>query len=149
MMAGYSVRVTTGRAVRVFACVTAALAGLAVAVVAGAHAHAMDTAPPSAARRPPGGYSPGTGFGEVDAVTALAAAARLAALRPSAGLAPGALFTSLGTPGVRSVAQHPIPVVYRDAAAIDGYTVAAGAGAVCCLAALVLLPALARRSRTT
>jgi type VII secretion-associated serine protease mycosin len=103
----------------------------------------------SAARRPPGGYSPGTGFGEVDAVTALAAAARLAALRPSVGLAPGALFTSLGTPGARSVARQPIEVVYRDAAAIDGYTLAAAVGAVCCLAALVLLPVLARRPRTT
>lgn len=97
----------------------------------------------SATRRPPGGYSPGTGFGEVDAVTALAAAARLAALRPSAGLAPGALFASLGTPAT-AAAQHPIQVVYRDGAAIDGYAAAAGAGAVCFLAALVLLPVLAR-----
>jgi subtilisin family serine protease len=100
----------------------------------------------SATRRPPGGYSTGTGFGEVDAVTALAAAARLAALRPPAGLAPGALFASLGTPAT-SAAQHPIQVIYRDSAAIDGYTAAAGAGAVCFLAALVLLPVLARRPR--
>jgi type VII secretion-associated serine protease mycosin len=98
----------------------------------------------SATRRPPGGYSTGTGFGEVDAVTALAAAARLAALRPSAGLAPGALFASLGTPGTPA-AQHPIQVIHRDGAAIDGYTATAGAGALCCLAALVLLPVLARR----
>ena len=101
----------------------------------------------SAARRPPSGYSTGVGFGEVDAVTALAAASRLAALRPSPGLAPGALFASLGT-SATSPAQRPIQVVYRDAAAIDSYAVAAGVGAVCCLAALVLLPVLARRPRT-
>jgi subtilisin family serine protease len=101
----------------------------------------------SATRRPPGGYSTGTGFGEVDAVTALGTAARLAAVRPSAGLAPGALFASLGIPAAQSVAQRPIQVVHRDAAAIDGYTAAAGAGAACFLAALVLLPVLARRPR--
>jgi subtilisin family serine protease len=101
----------------------------------------------SATRRPPDGYSPGTGFGEVDAVTALAAAARLAALRPSAGLAPGALFASLGTAGKAGTGRQPIQVVYRDTAAIDGYTAAAGAGALCFLGALVLLPVLARRPR--
>jgi hypothetical protein len=51
-------------------------------------------------------------------------------------------------PPTTSAAQHPIQVVYRDAAAIDGYAVAVGVGAVCCLAALVLLPVLARRPRT-
>jgi subtilisin family serine protease len=104
----------------------------------------------SATRRPPGGYSPGTGFGEVDAVSALAAAARLAALRPSAGLAPGALFASLGTPGTAGTAGTAlarIPVVHRDTAAIDGYTAVAGAGALCFLGALVLFPVLARRPR--
>jgi subtilisin family serine protease len=102
----------------------------------------------SATRRPASGYSTGTGFGEVDAVTALAAAARLAAQRPSAGLAPGALFASLGTPGAAGTARTAtarIQVVHRDTAAIDGYTAVAGAGALCFLAALVLLPVLARR----
>ena len=97
----------------------------------------------TATRRPPGGYSTGTGFGEVDAVTALAAAARLAAVRPATGLAPAARFVS----GPARGAVGPIQVVRRDGASIDGYTAAAGAGAVCALAALAALPALARRRR--
>ena len=41
----------------------------------------------SAAGRPAGGYSPGTGFGEVDAAAAVRAAGRLARGQPAAGLA--------------------------------------------------------------
>jgi subtilisin family serine protease len=97
----------------------------------------------TATRRPPGGYSTGTGFGEVDAVTALAAAARLAAVRPPTGLAPAARFVS----GPALSAVGPIQVVPRDGASIDGYTAAAGVGALCALAALAALPVLARRRR--
>jgi type VII secretion-associated serine protease mycosin len=94
----------------------------------------------STALRPTGGYSPSTGFGQVNAVSALAAAARLAAIRPSAGLAPGARFAS----GPASTLGA-IQVIRWDGASIDGYTVAAGAGALCCLVAVALLPAAARR----
>lgn len=98
----------------------------------------------SAARRPLGGYSTGTGFGEVDAVTALAAAARLAAQRAAPGLAPVAYFAASGrTRGVTS----PIQVVHRDAASIVGYTAAAGTGALGCLVALGLGLVLIRRPR--
>ena len=91
----------------------------------------------SAARRPAGGYSTGTGFGEVDAAGALAAASRLAEAAPQAGLAPAASF---GSP-------PPIQVVHRDEARIAGYTGAAAAGAVCAVAGVVLAAVLARRSR--
>ena len=96
----------------------------------------------TAARRPHGGYSTGTGFGEVDAVTALAAAARLAAARPAGGLAPAAVFAASGTPRASQ-----IQVVHRDIASIDGYTAAAGVGAVCAVIALWLGLALTRRAR--
>jgi len=96
----------------------------------------------SAIRRPPGGYSTATGFGEVDAPGALAAAARLAAARPAPGLAPAARFAAASGP-------PPIEVVHRDETRIAGYTGAAAAGAVCAVAALALLPILFRRARRT
>jgi subtilisin family serine protease len=96
----------------------------------------------TAARRPHGGYSTGTGFGEVDAVTALAAAARLAAARPAGGLAPAAVFAASGAPRASQ-----IQVVHGDIASIDGYTAAAGVGAVCAVVALCLGLALTRRAR--
>ncbi len=65
----------------------------------------------SASRRPPGGYSPAVGFGEVDATAALAAAGRLAARRPQTGLAPAAHFGG-GLAG-------PIQVVRRDYGQIE------------------------------
>ena len=46
----------------------------------------------SASDRPAGGYSPGTGFGEVDAPAALTMAARLAVGRPDIGLSAGLRF---------------------------------------------------------
>jgi type VII secretion-associated serine protease mycosin len=95
--------------------------------------------------KPAGGYSAATGFGEVDAVAALTAAARLAGIRPAAGLAPAARFTS--SPANSEL--RAIQVIHWDGAMIDGYTVAAGAGAACGLAALALLPVLARRPRPT
>lgn len=99
----------------------------------------------SAIRRPHGGYSTGTGFGEVDAVTALRAAARLAAARPAAGVAPAALF-SAADQGQASVIG-PIQVVHRDTALIEGYAAAAAGGALCAAVTLVLMVALVRRSR--
>jgi type VII secretion-associated serine protease mycosin len=99
----------------------------------------------TASRRPRGGYSTGTGFGEVDAVTALAAAARLAAARPPAGLAPAASFAAIGG---RQAAVGPIQVVHLDAASIDGYTAAAGTGALCCFVAAWLGLMLTRRPRS-
>jgi len=97
----------------------------------------------SATRRPAGGYSTGTGFGEVDAAGALAAAARLTAVRPTPDLAPAARFGAITARG----GLPPIQVVHRDEARIAGYTAAAAAGALCALAALVLLAVLARRPR--
>jgi len=103
----------------------------------------------SAAHRPPGGYRPGTGFGEVDAPAALAAAGRLAAHGGGgAGLGPGERFGP-GRPG-------PVQVVNRDAARIAGAEHVAAAGAAGFLAAVAVLGALggrwlrrrARRQRT-
>ncbi|HEY0718350.1 MAG TPA: S8 family serine peptidase, partial [Streptosporangiaceae bacterium] len=88
----------------------------------------------SATRRPYGGYSPGTGFGEVDAPAALIAAGQLATAPAAPGLAASAPFAHPG----------PIQVVHRDGARITGYTVAA---VVLVLASLALLTVLAVRFR--
>ena len=122
----------------------------------------------SAARRPPGGYSTATGFGEVNAPAALAAAARFAAAGPPPVLAPAARFAAAAAPGQAAPGEPapgepapgepapgdaaaasgppPIEVVHRDEARIAGYTGAAAAGAVCAVAALALLLILARRA---
>jgi subtilisin family serine protease len=89
----------------------------------------------SASDRPADGYSPGTGFGEVDAPAALTMAARLAVGRPSTGLAAGLRF---------GPAPGPIQVVHRDTARIDGY---GAASVVLLLAGLVLLVWLILRLR--
>jgi len=86
----------------------------------------------SARYRPAGGYSPGVGFGEVDAAAALRAAARLAAQRPWHGLAPAAHFGSGPPPG-------PIRVVHRDSARIARSRRLAAAGAAGFLIALLAL----------
>jgi len=91
----------------------------------------------SATRRPRGGYSPATGFGEVDASAALAAAGRLAAAPAQTGLAASAQFAHPG----------PIQVVHRDTARIIGYTVAAAVLALGFLALLVVLAVLLVRRR--
>jgi subtilisin family serine protease len=97
----------------------------------------------SAAHKPPGRYSVDVGFGEVDAVAALAAARTLAADLPPRG-------GSQGTGSVPAAAARPLPpivVVHRDHGVITAYAVAAVAAAVLaaiCLAALVIL---ARRPR--
>lgn len=93
----------------------------------------------SAAHRPPGGYRPGTGFGEVDAPAALAAAGRLAARGGggSGGLGAGQRFGP-GRPG-------PVQVVHRDAARISGDERVAAAGAAGFLAATAVLGVLGGR----
>jgi subtilisin family serine protease len=92
----------------------------------------------SAAHRPPGGYRPGTGFGEVDAPAALAAAGRLAARGDGgAGLGAGEHFGP-GRPG-------PVQVVHRDPARIAGAEHVAVAGMAGFLAAVAVLGVLAGR----
>ncbi len=89
----------------------------------------------SASDRPADGYSPGTGFGEVDAPAALTMAARLAVGRPNTGLAAGLRF---------GPAPGSIQVVHRDTARIDGY---GAVSLVLLLAGLVLLVWLIVRLR--
>jgi type VII secretion-associated serine protease mycosin len=101
----------------------------------------------SATRGPSDRYNTGTGFGEVDAVMALKAAARLAGAKPAAAFAPTAFFGAAASPGKAQDALGPIRVVHRNTALITGLTVAAGVGALCAVVALVLLTALARRPR--
>ena len=101
----------------------------------------------SATRGGSDGYNTGTGFGEVDAVTALKAAARLAGAKPAATFAPAASFGAATGSGKEQGALGPIRVVHRNTALITGLTVAAGVGALCAIVALVLLIALARRPR--
>jgi type VII secretion-associated serine protease mycosin len=92
----------------------------------------------STRRRPPAGYDPGTGFGEVDAAAALRAASGLAASRPASGM-PAAQFFGTGHRG-------PFEVVHRDKGRIAvGYGVAGSAG-LAFLVALGLLGVLTRRS---
>ena len=101
----------------------------------------------STAHRPSGGYSTGTGFGEVDAAAALRAAGRLAAAAPATGLATARFFGSPGSPGQGSSALRPIQVVHRNTRLIAAYTAAAYGGAVCAIIATVLLIWMIRRSR--
>jgi len=91
----------------------------------------------STSHRPRGGYSPGTGFGEVNALAALAAAGRLAAASAQPGLAAGASFTHPG----------PIEVVHRDGVRIAGYTAAAVVLVLAFLALMVLTAERIRRLR--
>jgi type VII secretion-associated serine protease mycosin len=85
----------------------------------------------SARERPPAGYSPGVGFGEVDTAAALAAAGRLAAEHPAAGMPADGHFGK--------AAPGPIQVVHRDTAAIAGYGAAGILAALGFLALLALL----------
>jgi type VII secretion-associated serine protease mycosin len=94
----------------------------------------------SARHRPPAGYNPGIGFGEVDAVAALSAAGRLAAQRPGAGLSASAHFGA-GPPG-------PIQVVHRSYRKIVTLGVVAGVAALGFLLALALLVMQVLRGRT-
>lgn len=94
----------------------------------------------STTRRPPGGYNPGVGFGEVNAEAALTAAGQLAqpAARASGQLA--AARFSQGRIG-------PIVVVHRDTARIEAAAAVAIAALIGFLAASVALVAGARRRR--
>jgi subtilisin family serine protease len=93
----------------------------------------------SARHRPAAGYSPGIGFGEVDAAAALSAAGRLAAQRPEAGLSASAHFGS-GPPG-------PIQVVHRSYRKIVALGVLAAVAALGFLLALTLLVVHVLRGR--
>lgn len=92
----------------------------------------------SARHRPRGGYSPSTGFGEVDAVAAVHAAGRLAAARPAGGLEASGHFGA-AQPG-------PIQVTHRDAGRIAVLAGVAAAGTAGVIAALVLLTMLTVRT---
>jgi type VII secretion-associated serine protease mycosin len=98
----------------------------------------------STVHRPSGGYSTGTGFGEVDAAAALRAAGRLRPPPPATGLAAARFF---GTPGGGSAALRPIQVVHRNTRLIAAYTAAAYTGAVCAIITTILLAWMLRRSR--
>jgi type VII secretion-associated serine protease mycosin len=91
----------------------------------------------SAARRPAAGYSPATGFGEVDAAAALRAAGLLSRASPEAGLAAGRHFGG-ALPG-------PIQVTHRDEARIAVLGGAGAAGAAGFVAALAVLATLTVR----
>jgi type VII secretion-associated serine protease mycosin len=95
----------------------------------------------SAQRRPSGGYSPGVGFGEVDASAALAAAGKLAATRPAASRAMSA-FAHFG-----SGASGPIVVAHHDRTRIAVLAVVAAVAAIGFLAAIVMLAVVVRRRR--
>jgi type VII secretion-associated serine protease mycosin len=88
----------------------------------------------SAAHGPASGYSPATGFGEVDAAAALRAAGLLSRTSPGAGLAAGRHF-GRAAPG-------PIQVTHRDEAriaALGGLGAAGLAGFLALLAVLATL----------
>jgi type VII secretion-associated serine protease mycosin len=94
----------------------------------------------STRRQPTSGYSPGVGFGEVDAAAALAAAGRLtAASAQPAGLAATAYVG--GGPG------GPIAVIHRDRGLIITLAAAAAAAVVAFAVLVVLLLAAIRRRR--
>ena len=93
----------------------------------------------SARHRPAVGYSPGIGFGEVNAVAALSAAARLAGQRPAAGLSASAHFGA-GPLG-------PIQVVHRSYRKIVALAVLAGVAVLGFLLVLALLVMWVRRGR--
>jgi subtilisin family serine protease len=95
----------------------------------------------SARHRPGGGYSPGTGFGEVDAPAALSAAGRLAGQPAAAGLSASAHFGVGPVPG-------PVQVVHRSRAKIVTLTALAAAAAGGFLLSLALLAAQLRRGRS-
>lgn len=92
----------------------------------------------STQHRPPGRYSPGTGFGEIDAAAALAAAERLPAGSPrTPGMAASARFGG-GRAG-------PITVVHRDHALIAALAIVALVAAIGFLATLARLVVITRR----
>jgi subtilisin family serine protease len=96
----------------------------------------------SAARHPAAGYSPATGFGEVDAAAALRAAGQLARGKPASGLAAGRHFGGART--------GPIQVTHRDEARIavlGGIGAAGAAGFLALLAVFAVLTVRRLRGR--
>jgi type VII secretion-associated serine protease mycosin len=91
----------------------------------------------SARHRPAGGYSPSTGFGEVDAVAALHAAGRLAAIQPAAGLAARGHFGRVA---------GPVQVTHRNPARIAVLAGVAAVGTAGVIIALVVLTVLTVRT---
>ena len=91
----------------------------------------------SARHHPAAGYSPATGFGEVDAVAAVRAAGRLAAARAATGLAARGRFAA---------AAGPIQVTHRSEARIAVLAGVAAAGAAGVLIALTVLTVLTVRT---
>lgn len=91
----------------------------------------------SARQRPPGGYRPSTGFGEVDAAAALAAAGRLAAGRTAAGMSASAHFGG--------GAAIPVVVMRHDVARAVLLAAVAIAAALGLLGAITALAIRARR----
>lgn len=94
----------------------------------------------STTMRPPGGYSPGVGFGEVNAAAAIAAAGKLA--QPAAGAAGRPAAAHFGP-----ARTGPIVVVPRDTAQIATRAAVAFAALLGFLAASVALVSRARRRR--
>lgn len=95
----------------------------------------------STRHRPAGGYSPATGFGEVDAVAALRAAGRLAAARAATGLAARGHFGR---------APGPVQVIPRDPGRLvllAGVAAAGTAGVIIALVVLTLLTVRTVRDR--
>jgi type VII secretion-associated serine protease mycosin len=95
----------------------------------------------SARHRPRGGYSPGTGFGEVDAAAALSAAARLAGQPAAAGLSASAHFGAGPVPG-------PVQVVHRSRVKVVTLIALAAAAAGGFLLLLALLLAQLRHGHS-
>jgi type VII secretion-associated serine protease mycosin len=96
----------------------------------------------STTHRPPAGYSPSTGFGEVDAAAALARAAKLSG-SPIAGGVPAG--QSLGPAHL-----GPIAVTHRNSAQILAFQAAAsaaGVGFLICVALIVMWARRAMRGR--
>jgi subtilisin family serine protease len=94
----------------------------------------------SARHRPARGYSPGVGFGEVDAGAALRVAGLLAARPTVAGLAPAARFGAGPLPG-------PVQVTRRDAAGIAASKRIEAAGGLGFAAGLLILAVIICRGR--
>jgi type VII secretion-associated serine protease mycosin len=93
----------------------------------------------STRHRPPGRYSPSTGFGEVDAAAALRAARSLASARPVTALAAGRHFG--GT------ASGPVVVVRHDTARVAVLAAVGAAGILGFLLTVVMLSVMAVRAR--
>jgi len=104
-------------------------------------ARVMQAIVTSTTRRPPGGYNPGVGFGEVNAAAALAAAGQLAA-QPAIAAGTVSATARFGPGRV-----GPIVVVPPDTAQIKARLVVAGAALVVFLAAIVALVVVVVRRR--